>query len=366
MKLGEKVSQAVKNSKIYNLGHFHEAWENPQLKRLMGNELLYPPSPHVVEAVQSMIPFINFYPEDAPTNKRLLNALADYVGIDGGDEWITLGNGSMEIIDMLPHAFINPGDELLLPAPDYSPYSRRPLIFGAKIIDIIPDVNYEYTLENFTSKITDKTKMIIMSRPNAPFGNLIDKAIIEKLLSETECIVVVDEAYTEFAEENVCDLIPKYENLIISRTFSKAMGLGGIRLGFIVAHPEVIGYVNRVRVPENISVLTQAAALAALEDAAYIRKNTQLVIESRDWFQDEVAKIPEIKVYPSKGNSVLLNVDETGKTAAEFVKHILDNGYIVRNLSGGRNMPGEGFFRVTVGTQDDMENVARLIKEFAF
>jgi len=364
MKLLDKVSQAVHNSKLYNLGHFHEAWENPDVRRLMGNELLYPPSPQVIEAVQSMIPYINYYPEDAPTNKKLLTALADYVGIEGGSDWITLGNGSMEIIDMLPHVFINPGDEILLPAPDYSPYSRRPLIFGGKVVDIYPDKDYVYSLDDFTSKITPKTKMVIMSRPNAPVGNLIDRGIIEKLCG-SELIVVVDEAYAEFSEENVCDLVPKYENLIISRTFSKAMGLGGIRLGFIAAHPEVIGYVDRIRLPENISVLTQTAALAALEDIEYIKTNVKLVIKSRDWFQIEVGKIPGIKVFPSKGNSVLLNVDETGKTAEEFVNYIRENGYLVRNLSGGRNLPGKGFFRVTVGTQEDMESVAKFIKEFA-
>lgn len=364
MNLIDKVSQAVHNSKLYNLGHFREAWQNPELRRLMGNELLYPPSPQVIEAVQSMIPYINYYPEDAPTSKELLEALADYAGIDGGADWITLGNGSMEIIDMLPHTFINPGDELLLPAPDYSPYSRRPLIFGAKIVDILPDENYDYKLEDFTSKITLKTKMVIMSRPNAPIGNLIDRKIIEELC-KAELIVVVDEAYAEFAEENICDMLPKYENLIISRTFSKAMGLGGIRLGYIMAHPEVIGYVDRIRVPENVSVLTQTAALAALKDIEYIKTNVKLVIQSRDWFQDEVEQIPGIKVFHSKGNSVLMNVDGTGKTAAEFVDYIQENGYLVRNLSGGRNLPGKGFFRVTVGTREDMEAVARLIKEFA-
>jgi len=143
------------------------------------------------------------------------------------------------------------------------------------------------------------------------------------------------------------------------------MGLGGIRLGFIIPHPELVGYVNRIRVPENISVLTQAAALAALEDAAYIRTNTQLVIKSREYFQNEISQVPGIRVFPSKGNSVLLNVDNTGKTAKEFVQHILEKGYIVRNLSGGRNLPGEGFIRVTVGTQEDMENVAEIIKVFS-
>jgi histidinol-phosphate aminotransferase len=205
--------------------------------------------------------------------------------------------------------------------------------------------------------------MIIMSRPNAPIGNMASREIVEKLC-QTDCIVVVDEAYAEFSGQTVCDLVPKYENLIISRTFSKAMGLGGIRLGFIIAQPEIIDYVNRIRVPENISVLTQAAALAALEDAAYIRTNTQLVIKSRNWFQDEVAKVPGIIVYKSQGNSVLLNVDGTGKTAEDYVQELYSKGFIVRNLSGGRNMAGKGFFRVTVGTQQDMEQVAKIIKDF--
>lgn len=364
MKLIDKVSQAVKNSKFYDLGHFHEAWENPSLRRLMGNELLYPPSPQVIEAVQAMIPYTNYYPEDAISNVRLLKALAEYVGLPGGDEkWVALGNGSMEIIDMLPHTFINEGDEILLPSPEYTPYARRPLIFGAKVIDIIPDKNFEYTLEDFTSKITPKTKMIIMSRPNAPIGNMTTRELVEGLC-KTDCIVVIDEAYTEFSGQTVSDLVPKYQNLIISRTFSKAMGLGGIRLGFIIAQPEIIDYVNRIRVPENISVLTQAAALAALEDAAYIRTNTQLVIKSRDWFQEEVAKVPGIVVYKSQGNSVLMNVDGTGKTAEDYVQQLYSKGFIVRNLSGGRNMAGKGFFRVTVGTQHDMEQVAKIIKDF--
>jgi histidinol-phosphate aminotransferase len=330
----------------------------------MGNELLYPPSPQVIEAVQSMIPFINYYPEDAPTNKKLLDTIANYVGIEGGNEWITLGNGSMEIIDMLPHTFINPGDEILLPAPDYSPYSRRPIIFGGKIVDVIPDENYVYSLNDFTSKINQRTKMVILSRPNAPIGNLIDRRIVEELC-ETQLIVVVDEAYAEFSNENLCDLVPKYENLIISRTFSKALGLGGIRLGFIVAHPEVVGFVNRIRVPENTSVLTQAAALAALEDIEYIKTNIKLVIETREKFQDMVKNIPGMKVYPSLGNSVLLNVDGTGKTAEEFVDYLRANGYLTRNLSGGRNLPGKGFFRVTVGTQEDMDAIAKLIGDLA-
>ncbi len=364
MILENMVSDAVKNSKIYNLDHFHKAWQNPSHRRLMGNELLYPPSPKVVEAIKSMAHMVNYYAEDPGTNVELLGALANYVGIKGGAEWITMGNGSMEIIDMIPRAFINPGDEVLLPSPEYSPYARRPLIFGAKIVDVIPDKNFEYKLEDFTSKITPKTKMIILSRPNAPIGNLATRELVEGLC-KTNCIVVVDEAYVEFSEQTICDLTSKFDNFIISRTFSKAMGLAGIRLGFVVANPEIIGYINRIRTNSNVGLLTQVAALAALKDAEYIRKNVQLVIKSREWFQKEIAKVAGIKVFPSKGNSVLLNVDETGKIAEDYVQYCWDKGFIIRNLSGGRNMESKGFFRVTVGTQQDMEFMAKHIADFA-
>ncbi len=116
---------------------------------------------------------------------------------------------------------------------------------------------------------------------------------------------------------------------------------------------------------ENVGLLTQVAALAALEDIEYIRGNIKKVIQSRDWFQDEIAKVPGITVYKSKGNSVLLNVDGTGKIAEDYVDLLLERRFIVRNLSGGRNMPGQGFFRVTVGTQSDMEQVAKLIEDFS-
>ena len=138
--------------------------------------------------------------------------------------------------------------------------------------------------------------MIIMSRPNAPIGNLTSREVVEELC-ETDCIVVVDEAYAGIFGTDHQRSGPKYQNFIISRTFSKAMGLGGIRLGFMLQQiRRVIGYINRIRVPENVGVLTQVAALAALEDADYIRANTQRVIKSREWFQDEVAKVPGITV----------------------------------------------------------------------
>jgi len=363
--LNEMVSAAVRAGNIYNLNHFHQAWEDPSLRRLMGNELLYPPSPHVIEAVRDILPFMNYYPEDAGTNERLRTALSEYVGLPGKADWVTLGNGSMEIIDMVPRAFLDAGDEVLLPCPDYSPYTRRPLLYGGKVVDVVPSgQDFQYDLKDFTSHITARTKMAIITRPNAPVGNMVSKELIEGLLA-TGIVVVVDEAYAEFSSQTLCGMLPQHNNLIVSRTFSKAMGLGGIRLGFLLAQPEMIGIIERIRVPLNVSLLTQVAALAALEDAEWIRKNTDKVIETRDRFFENVDRIPGIKAYPSEGNFVLINCEGTGKKAAQFERYLFEHGFLVRSFSNSRGLPGEYFFRITVGTEEDMIAVNALISEFA-
>lgn len=363
IKLEEKISRAVRVGKLYNLDHFQQAWENPSLRRLMGNELLYPPSPRVFQAVRKALPTMHFYPEDPGTAEKLRNAIAEYLGINGGADWITLGNGSMEIIDMLPRTFLDAGDEALLPCPEYSPYSRRPLLYGGVIVDVLPSgEDFSYSLKDFTNRITTKTKMVFLSRPNAPVGNMVSIELLEALL-DTDLIVVVDEAYAEFSRQSVCGLLNDHNNLVVSRTFSKAMGLGGIRLGAAAAQPELIEYIEHIRVPLNVSQLTQVAAMAALEDADHIRRNTETVIQTRDRFYELVDRIPGLKAYLSEGNFVLINCEESGIKAETFKKRLLDEGYLVRNLSGGRGLKGDYFFRVTIGRPEDMNEVLRIIED---
>ena len=356
------ASRAAKTGKLYNLDHFHIAWQNPGLRRLMGNELLFPPSPQVIQAVEEAIPLLNYYAEDPGTAAELRAALASYIGVEESPAWITLGNGSMEIIDMIPRAFLDPGDEVLLPCPEYSPYTRRPLLFGAEIVDVLPSLDdFTYQPEDFTRRISRRTKMVIITRPNAPVGNMVTRQLIETLLAYP-LIVLVDEAYTEFSRQTVCDLLPQHPNLIVSRTFSKAMGLAGIRLGFAAAQPGTIEWIERVRVPLNVGLITQVAALAALKDADYIRACTDKVIAARNDFIGRMRQINGLRVYPSEGNSVLINCGESGKPAAVFVQRLQAAGYLVRDQSNSRGLPGDGFFRVTVGTQADMDAVADIIR----
>ena len=153
MDIEKFVSKSAKTGEIYNLNHFRVGWQNPQLRRLMGNELVYPPSPKVIAAVQAIANCLNYYPEDALTAIELREKLAEYSGVPGRADWITCGNGSMEVIDMLYETFLDEGDEILISTPDYSPYARRVPLYGARVIDVLPiDEDFNYALESFTSQ----------------------------------------------------------------------------------------------------------------------------------------------------------------------------------------------------------------------
>lgn len=361
MDLYQKTSEAVKAGRVYNLGHLHKAWGDQRRRRLMANELVYSPSPKVLKAVKDFANKLNYYAEDASTNTALKAKLASYVGLKDGADWITLGNGSMEIIDMLLRTFVDDGDEVLLPTPEYSPYVYRSVLAGGCVVDVIPAQDFSYTVESFIKLLTPRSKLIILSRPNNPTGYLIAREEIAALCA-TERIVWVDEAYAEFAEETVCDMLAEHPNLIVTRTFSKAIGLAGLRLGYIVANPEVISYVERVRVPCNVNLLAQIAADAALDDRAHININTRRIIQEREFLYKELAKLPGIKPFLSAGNFVLINCAATGKPASEYCARLFEAGYIVRKFAQARGLPGDEYFRVTIGSHDDMEGVLKEIR----
>jgi histidinol-phosphate aminotransferase len=362
MDLHNKTSKAAKVGEIYNLDHFRLAWKNPGHSRLMGNESVYPPSPKVIQAIIDLLAHANYYAEDSLTNQELREKLAGYVGLPGYADWVTLGNGSMEIIDMVYRAFIDDGDEILLPTPDYSPYARRAALYGGKVVDVLPGEDFSYTTESFTRLITPRTKLILASSPNNPTGFMLSRQTVEDLCA-TGLIVAIDEAYVEFGEYTFDELVIDNPNLIISHTFSKAMGLAGIRLGFTLAGPELTGYLNRVRTPLNTSLVAYAAAMAAIDDIGYIRENIRNIIRDRQFLNDEIEKIPGFKPVPSQGNFVMINCAGSGIAASDFAKHLFHAGYIVRDFVNGRGLPGNQYFRVTIGTRQDVEGVLAAIHQ---
>lgn len=365
MNVEKYISKSALVGEVYPMNHFHISWQNQdKVRRLMGNELLYPPSPKVIERAREVAPLMNYYPEDCMTDTQLLEKLADYVGLPGKADWITVGNGSMETIEMIYRAFLNPGDEIIVSTPDYSPYTRRAKLFDVKVLDVLPyDDEFNYRIEDFSDKITDKTKLIIISRPNNPDGHFISRSIIEELCNN-DCIIVIDEAYYEFATDPIEDLVVNHENVVISHTFSKAMGLAGIRLGWIVANPNIIRYINQIRVPENVNLFARNMAITAIDDKQYIVENVARVKKDRKYLFDEMAKIPGLRPIPSESNFVMADALGTGRKASEVYQFFFDNGIIIRVFINARGLPGDRYFRITIGTHEDVELCVKLLKQF--
>ena len=265
---------------------------------------------------------------------------------------------------MLYEAFINEGDEVIVSTPDYTLYTNRAKLYGAVVKGVMPkDLEFNYDLKDFTDQITDKTKLIYVSRPNNPDGHFVSRELIEGLL-KTDVLVSVDEAYYEFGHDPIEDLVEKYPNLIISHTFSKAMGLAGIRLGWIVARPETILWVNNIRQSCNVNLVAHTAAIAAIDDRQYIEKNVARIKADRELFFNAMKDIKGFRPIPSQANFVMVDTEESGIKASELQKYLLDNGYLVRNWINSRGLPGDRFFRVTIGTHEETTAVIELIQNY--
>ncbi len=263
---------------------------------------------------------------------------------------IFLGNGSDECIDILFRTFCEPGkDNIIICPPTYPMYE-----VGANINDIaiqkaplLPD--YQLNVAHIEQLVNERTKIIWICSPNNPTGNSLDRIDIETILNHFDGIVVVDEAYINFSKQKsfVQSLID-YPNLVVLQTLSKAWGLAGLRLGMCFASPEIIGYMNKVKAPYNINMVTQELALQALEEVGQVNDMIQLLVDMRIALAEVIASMPHvIKVFPSDTNFLFVKIPH----ARKLYEYLLTQGIIVRDRSLLELC--EDSLRITVGTEQE-------------
>ncbi len=263
---------------------------------------------------------------------------------------IFLGNGSDECIDILFRTFCEPGkDNIIICPPTYPMYE-----VGANINDIqilkaplLPD--YQLNVAHIEQLVNERTKIIWICSPNNPTGNSLDRIDIETILNHFDGIVVVDEAYINFSKQKsfVQSLID-YPNLVVLQTLSKAWGLAGLRLGMCFASPEIIGYMNKVKAPYNINIVTQELALQALEEVGMVNDMIQHLVDMRIALAEVIASMPHvIKVFPSDTNFLFVKIPH----ARKLYEYLLTEGIIVRDRSSLELC--EDSLRITVGTEQE-------------
>jgi histidinol-phosphate aminotransferase len=288
----------------------------------------------------------NRYPD--PYQQKLKEKLAFVKQIAANQ--IFIGNGSDECIDILFRTFCEPGkDNIIICPPTYPMYEVSANINDVQVQNAPLLSDYQLNLAHIEQLVNDQTKIIWICSPNNPTGNSLDRIDIETILNHFNGIVVVDEAYINFSKQKsfVQSLID-YPNLVVLQTLSKAWGLAGLRLGMCFASPQIIGYLNKVKAPYNINIVTQELALQALEEVGQVNDMIKLLVDMRIALAQVIASMPHvIQVFPSDTNFILVKIPK----ARQLYEYLLSQGIIVRDRSALELC--EDSLRITVGTEQE-------------
>jgi histidinol-phosphate aminotransferase len=267
---------------------------------------------------------------------------------------IFLGNGSDEVIDLLIRIFCEPGqDAILTLPPTYGMYQVSAGIADVAVREVPLTPDYQPDVEQVLAAADQQTKLLFLCSPNNPTGNNLDLLAMERLVAEFSGVVVVDEAYIDFSDQDSCiKLLPKYPNLVVMQTFSKAWGMAGIRLGMAFASEEIIALFNKVKPPYNVNQLTQKAALDALLSDHSLTEMVEVILEQRDRLEQRLPDLPFVqRVYPSHANFLLVKVDAPKR----LYDYLVEDKIIVRDRSNV--LLCDGALRITVGRPEENDQL---------
>lgn len=319
--------------------------EIPALLHLDRNEAAYLPSPVVVEALSAVIADISLYPDPSATELR--TAIARYVKCDL--ENVIVGNGSDEIIDLLSRSILNAGDEILIPSPTFFYYSTAALAVGGRLNKVSRDSEFKIDVTALAARVNRNTKILYIANPNNPTGTLETRETLEAILDlDLPLLVVVDECYFEYSGVTVTDLVGKYDNLFVIRSFSKVFGLAGVRLGYGIGPLWLCDALYRSAPSYSVNRLAQAAGTAALSDINYVAVKIANTIEQRQKMSAVLSGL-NLKCYASFANFLLVDFSSFGLTSKDVVEHLRHAGVAVANF-GSYDGLNQGCVRITVGS----------------
>jgi histidinol-phosphate aminotransferase len=322
--------------------------------KLDANENPYGPSPRAQAALAALadggagISAAAIYPD--PEFLALRKALSSYTGQPV--ERILCGAGSDELIDLIMRLCLTPGDTILDCPPTFGVYSFDAGLYGARVVNVPRDEQFDVDIEGIAEAAERSgAKLLFLPAPNNPTGNPLPRATVERLL-ELPLLLVIDEAYYEFAGDTVIDMVADHPNLVVLRTFSKWAGLAGLRVGYGIFHETLIAHLWKIKQPYNVSVAGQVAAIASLEDTAHLQRTVERIVAERERLQRELAALPGLHPYPSAANFILCRVDPRGDIAAaaraaQIREALMRRGILIRYFKKARL---DDCIRISIGT----------------
>jgi histidinol-phosphate aminotransferase len=339
--------------RVQAMKEYHPPLGSRDALRLDFNENTLACSPKVREVLGSISAgALTRYPEREPVEA----IVAAHLRL--APEQVALTNGVDEAIHVLFEAFLETGDELLLPVPTYTMYEVYASATDAPILTVQAGDDLQFPFERLLDAITPKTKIIAIANPNSPSGSVATREQLLQIAHRApHAVLLVDEAYFHFHGETVIDLAGGLPNLIVARTFSKAYGLAGLRLGLLAGPVELMRWVRRVLSPYSVNSLALACLPPALEDAAYIEWYVSEVLAARAEFEAALDQV-KLRRWPSRANFILVDV---GPQHAQFVPLMRAEGVLVRDRS---NDPGcDGCVRITIGTREQMRHAVAALNK---
>ncbi|MFW6266983.1 MAG: histidinol-phosphate transaminase [Halanaerobium sp.] len=361
-KIFDEISAGIKEMSRYQAGksieEVKEEYGLEKIVKLASNENPLGPAIQVIDTIQSEAKNVYLYPDSE--SRGLKTALAEKYELE--QDKIFLGNGSDEILDLLMTLILKSGDEVIQADPAFIKYELAVKSRGGSSVKVPLDQNHRHDLEAMEAEITDRTKAVMICNPNNPTGTMLSREEIEKFLERLsdEILVVVDQAYQEYitAEDpfDGVELLDNYPNLMLMRTFSKAYGLAGMRIGYALADAELVDYLNRIRGPFNVNRLAQKAAVTALESESHLEICQNLNQKEKNFLYQQFEKLG-LDYIATEANFMMV---DTGMPAAEVFKDLQQLGVIIRP---GHQFGMESWIRVTVGNRADNEYFIRNLKK---
>ena len=326
--------------------------------RLDRNEQPVPPSPRVQEAIREAAAMAHRYPGSGSPDLR--SALATYNKV--APEHVVVGNGSDELIELVARAFLSNGDEVLIPAPSFFYYANATQSVGG--VPVYPKRKADFTLDldAIFAAVTPRTKVLYIANPNNPTGTATTRAELIEILERADFLVVVDECYHEFLGETVVDLLPMYPHLMIMRSFSKAFGLAGLRVGYAMASATFCDSLMRVAQAYSVNRIAQAAALAAIEDVDSARARIAEVCRQRAVLAEALMRLG-YRVAASSTNFLLVSSAPLNRTSGAVVGHLRKSNIYVADFAGYSGLDST-WFRVTIGQPNENHAMLTALKSF--
>lgn len=354
----------LRNLKPYKLAS-HKIWsvspeERPEILKLDWNEASVPPSPKVMERIQKILSepcFFNLYP--TTYNEELHNLLSDYVKLP--KENIQYFGSSDALHEYICKVFISVGDPVMILGPSYDNFRLTCQANGADVFFSYYNDDFTFDTIRFEAEINKiEPAVVYICNPNNPTGNVHQQLYIEHLLNEfPDTLFLIDEAYYEFSGITCKDLVTKYDNILISRTMSKAFALANFRVGYLIASKDNVQFVNRIRNPKNLTTFAQEAACGALSDVQYMWNYVAEVHEAmKDFAGDMLKHAYHFKTLTSYGNFMMLRFPDYDKKKG-LLDYLAENNIFARDTTQADCV--KNCFRITIGTREQMKRVARVI-----